>query len=217
MAKGMLDINLKGYDKLQQKLKNIEKQGAIATKRTLSDIKKRAPGWVATSVTNTYNIKKSEVLGSQKKGKKVASIKVQGETVDEMQLVFEGRLLTPVHFNMTPKRPPAGGKSYTLKAKIFKDKQVVIGRYNKKKVRGGPYSERSHNILMPTGATSPDKVSHIPFQRMSKRRKDIKKLTTLSVPQMITNEQVSGEIRATLNENIEKRLENHLRTARNKL
>lgn len=212
-----MDINLKGYEEVKKKLEKIEKQGEIVTKRTLSDIKKRAPGWVAASVTKVYNIKKAEVLGTQKKGKPAGSIKVKGEKVDDMQLVFEGRLLTPVHFGMAPKRPPAGGKSYTLKAQIFKGKQVVIGRYNKKKIPGGPYSERSHNILMPTGAAAADKVSHIPFQRMSKNRLDIKKFTTLSIPQMITNEQVANDIRATLNENIEKRLDNHMKAAMEKL
>lgn len=217
MARGMMDIKLKGYEEVKKKIKNIEKQGAIVTKRTISDIRKRAPGWVATSITKTYNIKKSEISGSQKNKKPAGKVKVEGEKVDELQLVYEGRLLTPVHFGMTPKKPPAGGRSYTLKAKIFKNKQVVIGRYNKKKIPGGPYSERSHNILMPTGAKSPDKVSHIPFQRMSKNRKDIKKFTTLSIPQMITNEEVANDIRATLNENIEKRLDHHMQSAMKRL
>ena len=217
MPRGMMDINFKGFEEVQKKLKNIEKQSAIVTKRTISDIKKRAPGWVATSVTKTYNIKKAEILGSQKNKKPIGKVKVEGETIDELQLVFEGRLLTPVHFGMTPKKPPAGGKSYILKAQFFKGKQVVIGRYNKKKIPGGPYSERSHNILMPTGASSPEKVPYIPFQRMSKNRKDIKKFTTLSVPQMITNEEVSKDIRSTLNENIEKRLDHHMQSAMKRL
>jgi hypothetical protein len=52
---------------------------------------------------------------------------------------------------------------------------------------------------------------------MSKNRKDIKKFTTLSVPQMITNEEVANDIRATLNENIEKRLDHHIQSAMDKL
>ena len=51
---------------------------------------------------------------------------------------------------------------------------------------------------------------------MSKNRKDIKKFTTLSVPQMITNEEVSKDIRSTLNENIEKRLDHHMQSAMKK-
>ena len=69
MPRGMMDINFKGFEEVQKKLKNIEKQSAIVTKRTISDIKKRAPGWVSTSVTKTYNIKKAEILGSQKNKK----------------------------------------------------------------------------------------------------------------------------------------------------
>ena len=41
---------------------------------------------------------------------------------------------------------------------------------------------------MGTGNTKSDGTSWIPFQRMSKTRTDIKKLTTISVPQMITSD-----------------------------
>lgn len=31
------------------------------------------------------------------------SIRITGETIEELTLVYKGRLLTPVHFGMTPK------------------------------------------------------------------------------------------------------------------
>ena len=217
MAKGMMEIKMIGAKQIQGKLNKINKEAEKVTKRTLSDIRKRAPGWVATSVTNVYNIKKADVRGSETKGKKPAgSVKVTGKKIDEMQLVFEGRLLTPVHFGMTPKVPPKG-KNYTLRMQVKKGQRQVIGRYKAKRTAGGPYSEQSHNILLPTGANSPDKVSHIPFQRMSKRRNDIKKFTTLSIPQMITSEDVTKDIQETLNENVGKRLDHHLQSAQKRL
>lgn len=217
MAKGMMEIKMIGAKQIQGKLNKINKEAEKVTKRTLSDIRKRAPGWVATSVTNVYNIKKADVRGAETKGKKPAgSVKVTGKKIDEMQLVFEGRLLTPVHFGMTPKVPPKG-KNYTLRMQVKKGQRQTIGRYKAKRTAGGPYSEQSHNILLPTGANSPDKVSHIPFQRMSKRRNDIKKFTTLSIPQMITSEDVSKDIQETLSENVGKRLDHHLQSAQKRL
>jgi hypothetical protein len=52
---------------------------------------------------------------------------------------------------------------------------------------------------------------------MSKRRNDIKKFTTLSIPQMITSEDVSKDIQETLNENVGKRLDHHLQSAQKRL
>jgi hypothetical protein len=215
MAKGSMNIGIKGFGDLQKKIEDLKKKGGKALQRTVSDFKSRAPGWVSTAVTSIYNIKKAEVSGAKTDAKKAGTIKVKGEEIDNMQIVFQGRLLTPVHFGMTPKKPPKG-KSYTLKETVYKGKQKVIGRFNRKKIPGGPYSDRSHNILMPTGASSADKVPYIPFQRMSKNRKDIKKFTSTSIPQMITNEDVSKEIYTSINDNLSKRLEHNLQSQMNK-
>lgn len=72
-------------------------------------------------VTKVHGIKKAEITpGKKGTGKKLAGqIQLRGETVDTAQIVYTGRLLTPTHFNMTPKSPP-DGKGYTLKAEIIK-------------------------------------------------------------------------------------------------
>ena len=41
------------------------------------------------------------------------------DTIEELAITYKGRLLTPVHFGMTPKAPPRG-KSYTLKASVMR-------------------------------------------------------------------------------------------------
>ena len=118
-------------------------------------------------------------------------------------------MLTPVHFGMTPKTAPPG-KSYTLRMQVVKGQKKVIGRYLNTRTPGGPYSERSHNILMGTGNTKAGGVSAIPFQRMSRTRTDIKKFTTISVPQMIDNETVNANIYKKLNDETAKRLQHNL-------
>ena len=137
------------------------------------------------------------------------SVSVSGETIEELTITYFGRLLTPVHFGMTPKTAPPG-KSYTLRMQVVKGQKKVIGRYLNTRTPGGPYSERSHNILMGTGNTKTGGVSAIPFQRMSRTRTDIKKFTTISVPSMITSERTNEKIMTRLQEETAKRLQHNL-------
>lgn len=216
--KGNMQITLN--PSVIQQIKSLQTGSEKAVKSTVSDFKSRGPGWVASAVTAMYNIKKAEIIPAKEKKNKdkrmAGSIKASGDTIGTMSITYEGRLLTPVHFGMRPSTPPEG-RSYTLKATIFKGKPTVIGRYKNKQIRpGGPFSEKSHNILMSTGAKDDKdgdekKVKYIPFQRMSRSRKDIKKFTTVSVPQMITNEAVAEQINASINEGLGKRLEHHLK------
>lgn len=211
-------MQVEHFDGLLKQIRQLEDGGKKAVKNTVNDMKARAPSWVAAAVTTEYNISKKEIIpGSVKKGKngeKVAveqagKIRITGETIETFQMVYEGGLLTPVHFGMTPKTPPPG-KSYTLRMQVIKGKKKVIGRYLNTRTPGGPYSERSHNILMGTGAATSEGVSHIPFQRVSKSRTDIHKFTTVSVPQMVDNEEVNEKILERLNTEAAKRLQHNL-------
>ena len=208
---GVLTVSLKKYKSLEAKIKGMRKSSETVIKRTVSDFKSRAPGWISSSVTSVYNIKKAEVMNAKKNAKSVGKVQVSGILVDNVQIHFQGRRLTPVHFGMRPKTPPRG-RSYTLKMQVFKGSgQKLIGRYLNTRTPGGPYSERSHNILMHTGAKSADKVQYIPFQRMSHDRYDLKKFTTVSIPQMITNEYVAQLIQQKIDEGLSARLEHHMR------
>ena len=178
-------------------------------------MKGRAPGAIASCVTSLYNIKKSEITPystkSGKQQKKAGSIVVTGETLEDLAYEYRGRLLTPTHFGMTPKTPPRG-KSYTLTATIRKDTgKQVIGRYSNKRTPGGPDSQQSHFVLMGTGNTKEDGTNFIPFQRRSTNRLDLKKMTTLSVPQMIGEETtVQPAIQEKLSELLGQRLDHNL-------
>ena len=159
-----------------------------------------ALGYTATEADNMaldYNIKKAEITGG-----KVVRVRTEGTKLEDMCLHYWGRMLTPVHFGMTPKAPPAG-KSYTLKAQILKGGKKAIGSYKAKRTQGGQYSAKSPFVLMGTGANSEEGVSHIPTE-------GIHKMTTLSVPQMIDNPEVREIINGKLSEKIKTRLDYHM-------
>lgn len=206
-------MRVENLQKLLDQVQEIDEQGRKAVKATVRDVKARAPSWIAQEVTSVYNIKKGEITPSGKNSSKpeemAGSVNVSGETIEELTITYFGRLLTPVHFGMTPKTPPAG-KSYTLKMQVVKGQKKVIGRYKNTRTPGGPYSERSHNILMGTGNTKADGVDYIPFQRMSRTRTDIQKFTTISVPQMITSDKTNEKIMTRLQEETAKRLQHNL-------
>ena len=211
MPKNSISAQLSNLQQLVADLEAIENGGKKAISNTITDVKASAPGWIAQEVTAVYNIKKSEITpsGSGKPKKMAGSIQITGETIEELAITYKGRLLTPVHFGMTPKTAPPG-KSYTLRMQVVKGQKKVIGRYLNTRTPGGPYSERSHNILMGTGNTKAGGVSAIPFQRMSRTRTDIKKFTTISVPSMITSERTNEKIMTRLQEETAKRLQHNL-------
>ena len=213
MPQNSISAQLSNLQQLVADLEAIENGGKKAISNTIKDVKARAPGWIAQEVTAVYNIKKGEITPSGKnssKPKKMAgSVSVSGETIEELTITYSGRLLTPVHFGMTPKTAPPG-KSYTLRMQVVKGQKKVIGRYLNTRTPGGPYSERSHNILMGTGNTKAGGVSAIPFQRMSRTRTDIKKFTTISVPTMITSVRTNETILKRLQDETAKRLQHNL-------
>lgn len=209
-----VSFQIRNLERLQRELESIDAKGKKAIKATVKDIKKRAPSWVAQEVTNIYNIKKSEIVPS-KGGRSAGSVKVEGEKITDITITYKGRLLTPVHFGMTPKAPPQG-KKYKITMQVYKGKKKVIGRYLNTRTKGGDYSEQSHNILMPTGGSGEGAVPYIPFQRMSKDRNDVKKFVVTSVPQMVANPEISKAIVDRLNEESAKRLQHNVERFMNK-
>ncbi len=225
MPKTSVSCQIENLKKLQKQAKAVRKDSEKILKNTLSDLRKQAPAKVRQEVAAVYNFDKKEITpGATRKGKdgvkkavkQAASFKTRGETIDSFALIYTGRLLTPVHFGMTPKVPPSG-RSYTLKMQVYKGKKEVIGRYKSKHKPGGPFSQRSHNILMKRkkvkkeGIPKEDAVKYIPFQRMSKNRIDLKIFTTTSVPQMIENPKVNAAIYDDLNKYAIERLNHHVK------
>lgn len=210
---------IENYNQIVGKLKGMPGKSETVIKRTMSDMRNRVPGWVATEVVKVYGIKKGEVTPSKagKGGKKAGNIRARGETIDSIEIVYTGRVLTPTHFGMTPKSAPPG-RSYTLKASILKGSKSTLGKVKKlsKKQRamlgknfrrqGTRSSDHSPIMLMGNGGGG-----QIPFQRKSTNRKDVEAIKTVSLPQMVSSDRTKDSIERTINENLEKRLEQHMK------
>lgn len=218
-------VNLEG---LMNKVDELNKVPEQVLSRTVSDFKSRAPGWIASAVMERYNITKKEIVPAKTENKapmnggrlkSAGSISITGRTISSVCIIYKGRRLTPVRFNMTPKAPrPA----YTLKAKILKGEKKTLGKVKrltkkqKKNVgrnfthQGIKNSGKSPVMLMHTGNRQSDGVDFIPFQRQSQRRDDIKAIKTVSLPQMVTHELVSKRIEDKVNEELGKRFDHHL-------
>lgn len=215
---------VENYNQIVGKLKGMPGKSETVIKRTMSDMRNRVPGWVATEVVKVYGIKKGEVTPSKagKDGKKAGSIRARGETIDSIEIVYTGRVLTPTHFGMTPKSAPPG-RSYTLKASILKGSKSTLGKVKKlsKKQRamlgknfrrqGTRNSPESPYMLSKTGNKKEGGVDSIPFQRRTQPGKLKYAMRTVSVPQMVSSDRTKDSIEKAINEGLEKRLEQHMK------
>jgi len=190
-------VSLPKFSQVVNGLKDIEQKDIDkAIRRTVSDCRSRAPAQVTKAVTAVYGIKSSEVTEAGKaakgKAKTVGSIKVKGITIDNMQLVYSGRVLTPTHFSMTPKKRPEGGRKYKVKAGIYKGQKKALG---------------TAVFLAPSGSAG---TTEIPFRRTTEKRYPIDVVKTVSIPQMITNEKVAADIQARMDELLATRFEHNI-------
>lgn len=176
------------WEKARKELEQISSKAEVAVNRTIGDFKKRAPGWISQEIVKEYNIKKSEIDTQSKKS--VGNIRGSGSTLDTLQIAYSGRVLTPIHFSMTPKVRPDGKKKYRVRMKVKKPQR-------KKAFNRGVF-------LAPTGNV------WIPFHRTSDKRLPIEAVKTVSIPQMITNETVENSIKERMNTELWKRLEHHI-------
>ena len=198
---------IKDFGAVKRDLERARKISETVIKRTVSDMRTRAPGWAAAEVSKIYAISKKDVMSK-------GNVKVTGKTAEDIRIVFTGRSLSPAQFRMTPTAPKV---TYTLKAEIVRGKKSELGKVKKltKKQRselvknlkrqGKRTSDHSPIMLMPVGGKA------LPYQRVSTDRKDIRKITAISVPQMVQNEKVAPNITKTINENLEKRFANHMK------
>ena len=178
-------------DQVVKGLNKDKEQSKKALKRTISDMRSRGPGWVSKAVREEYNIKAGDVKAAMhtEKGK---GISFGGEVIDDVALVYKGRVLTPTHFGMRPTSRPAK-KSYKVTAEITKGQRKVLS---------------SKAFLAGTGSGG----KQIPFERKGASKYPIKAIKTLSIPQMVQDG--SGNLKPgvekAVNENLEKRFKHHI-------
>ena len=223
---GIMNLSLKNFNKTIDELNKIETNSKKAVSDTIVDMKRSIPGMVANSIMKQYNIKKSEItpqsITAKKDKKLIGGIGISGNTIQSLRIDYHGRLLTPAHFGMNPKK--IKNKSTQITMSVHKEKTVKIGK---------------RNFLVPTGTLSKDKIQAIPFSRngikekmsrgiyankihtRNKRlkgtpilRQPLKKFTTVSLPQMVDNKSVrkdfEKEIEKKLNERLNANMKRHL-------
>lgn len=225
MAKSKAVIGVINMDQICKQLDRLETAPEKALEATVKDFRTRAPGWVAREVMNRYNIKRAEIVpakaGSAAGGqRRVGGISVNGHTVDTAKIVYKGRVLTPVHFGMTPKVPREG--AYTLKVQVIRGEKKTLGKIKrltkkqKKNIgrnrgkRGTRNSPKSPWMLSTTGNRGEGGTNFIPFQRRTQPG-DLKFVNrTISLPQMVSHEEVGKGINKAIETELGKRFEHHI-------
>lgn len=199
--KGSMSVDFKNVKEINKKLEKIDKASQKALDNTIKDTVSRAPAQVTKAVTNKYNIKKSEVTAAGKQAKagqkSVGSIKVRGQSLHNVALVYKGRRLTPTHFGMKPKSLPANKRKYKLTVEVFKGQRKSLKGSNNRPVFLG----------------SNKGGSYIPFQRKGSTAHPIKAVKAIGIPQMIDNKEVRQEINENISELMIKRYEHQANRA----
>lgn len=201
---GAMNIVIEGYEDVVNQLNSMKKESAKVINRTIGDFKSRGPGWVSQEVVKEYNIKKRDVNETKKGVKNAGKIRVGGVKLDNLEIIYQGRLLTPTHFDMRPKRRLEWYEVYG-KYDSMAEANLITVKIKKK----GPRKALGNNVFL--GKSGREGTVQIPFQRVGRRRLPIKAIKTLSVPQMITNETVSENIHKRINEELAKRLDHNLK------
>ncbi len=176
--------------------KTLSDPSGVFTK-TISDMQRRAPGKVADAVREVYSIKKADVMPTKQKRdlKRAGIISVRGQTIANLAIHYQGRVLTPLHFGMTPKVPPKKGKKYSIKVKIKKQRKTV----------SYPTKEGKFPFIAPARKTS---LRFIPWLRDGDG--EITPMRTLSLPQMVDNETARIIMNKAIGELLQERFNHHM-------
>lgn len=204
----MLQLVVKAMEsrRLAKRLKGKEQAAKKAMDRTIGDVKRSAPGKVADAVRAVYNIKKAELMP----GSDAAKITIKGSGLSKLQIKYQGRVLTPTHFGMTPRVKPAGRRKYTPTLQVKKGRKVKLTPIVAPGKAGGAYQRP---------ATSPYFLgcnNGSPGLLMQRHGDNVDKvLRTVSVPQMVGNKMVSKAAQNALKELSSTRLKHNLDRALN--
>jgi hypothetical protein len=214
-----IKLEISNIERVLMQISGQQKVLAKALEATTKDFKSRAPSKISKRIREVYGVKTADIKATQKGARTNGTINVAGINVDNVELAYSGRLLTPTHFNMTPKTRPAS-KKYTVKATIKKGHKTVLS--SRTFLASPGKKKRRKTVLSSFLALFGGKREHktgkagsiqIPFQRVGTSRYPIKAIKTLSVPQMITNETdgVAENISKDINELLNSRLEHNIK------
>ncbi|MCR4834193.1 MAG: hypothetical protein K5900_11495 [Butyrivibrio sp.] len=189
MARGALNVTLENESEIAAQLKSLPDGGKKALQGTVNQLRNRVPAWVGQEVSKIYSIKKAEIKASATK-KGAGAVSIAGNTVDSLYLEYKGRVLTPTHFKMKPKAPK--GKAYQVTAEVYKGQRKTL------------------SPIAFLGQSGGGDTPYIPFQRTETSRLPIEAIKTVSIPQMIDNEEVNDVIYNRIEEEAVKVLNNQI-------
>lgn len=197
MAKELF-VESKSLDRLTIQLKQFPKEMKSAAYSAINRTLDHVVTQVGRIVPKTYAIKATDVKDSFKGG-----IKRPSQTNLEASVTSKGHTLSIAHFPHSPETLVIA-KSLGVKHKKAQIKvKVKKGSYKYIKTIPGAF-------LASTGAKSADKVQFNVFKRVGKARLPIKVIRTLSVPQMITNENIGKEIQNIASSKLAERIEHEI-------
>lgn len=183
-------VDTKHIDRLCIELKGFEKEVGEATRLALNRTMDHVVTKAGQLVSKVYAVKSGEVKESFKGGIRKPSISNLSASVTSI-----GHTLSIAHFPHNPNSPIKKG---TIKVKIKKSDGY-------KTINTSPKP-----FVMTTGAMSDDKVQFNVFKRVGKARLPVKVLRTLSIPQMITAENIGPQIQDAATKKLNERLEHEI-------
>lgn len=191
MAKQDVFVDTKQLERLTFELKGFEKQVGTAAYHALNRTLDQVITQVGRIVPKSYAIKATEVKASFKRG-----IKRPSKENLTASITSYGSTLSLAHFPHSPQAPSS--KKYKVKVTIKKDKGRTA-------VNTSPLP-----FIASTGTKSADKTQYNVFKREGKSRFPITVVRTLSIPQMITNENVAEQIQKIASDKLNERLEHEI-------
>lgn len=207
---GGINCSIKNYGQVVKALGKIQQQAEKDLQGAIRDVRREATKKIADEVAQNYNVKKSEITAG-----KIVRSKVTAKA-GSIEIKYTGRLLTPTHFKgYSPKKPGAlteksvviPGQGISFKGKPGQFATVRIRKPYKVKAeikKGNKITFSQGTFVAPAAKGS---QTYIPFQRSGESRKAVEALKTLSVPQMVTNDEVAKNILEHLSGSVSKGLD----------
>lgn len=179
-------------------------------KATISDVRSRGQAWISKGVREEYNIPQSDIKSTFRGTRSNGTVKIGGVEVDNVEFVYNGRFLTPTHFDMQPKSRPfqrTAYDEYDITMKVFQKKP-------RKKIHGK--SGKGKPFLAHASRKNQEGGKSIVFQRVRKGGKIVPRLPidpfkTIAVPQMIQDGKgnTKPSVIKAVGDGMEKRFDNH--------
>lgn len=198
---------IRNFDKLQADIKKLETGSEKAVQYTISDMRTRAPGKVASAVAKVYNVKKKEISRGKKGDTEghIGSTSIRGGTLDSLRLKYTGKKLIPAEKRFGLRTLP--------KKETEAPKNLASGKKTKKKNPVSPTAEviKGHRESLGNGvfiAASKYDGRLLPFQRTGNN--SIETIQTVSLAEMVENETVAADARAGIDEVLEERIKHHI-------